>query len=309
MSPTIAPSPIASGKSEVGYIAYIDESGDDGIRKVRPVAPVGATEWFVLSAFVIEKKHEPNVLPWTKGILTSMKAHQRRDLHFNKLSPERRRQACEGLAALPGRCFVVVSHKPTMHGYRNPRAELHAPLIGAKNYFYNWMTRLLLERVTAHCYSHSMRQHKRPLTVRLEFSSRGGMAYGYLIAYLDKLRLQSHTDSLYIPTGDIAWPVIDMTEIAAYHHGQRAGVQLADVVAGAFYQALGERDGPPGDCAYAKLLQPRLAMRDDVCWGYGLKFMYKYPTADLADHQREIFEFYGAPKKAAGPRPRVTSRF
>ena len=38
---------------KIGYIAYIDESGDDGIRRVRPIDPGGASEWFVISAFVI----------------------------------------------------------------------------------------------------------------------------------------------------------------------------------------------------------------------------------------------------------------
>jgi Protein of unknown function (DUF3800) len=37
----------------VAYIAYIDESGDDGLSKVQPIDPNGASEWFVLGAIVV----------------------------------------------------------------------------------------------------------------------------------------------------------------------------------------------------------------------------------------------------------------
>jgi hypothetical protein len=38
---------------KVAYVAYIDESGDDGLTRVRPIDPDGATEWFVISAVVV----------------------------------------------------------------------------------------------------------------------------------------------------------------------------------------------------------------------------------------------------------------
>ena len=37
----------------IGYVAYIDEAGDDGIRTVAPLDARGASEWFVLGAFVV----------------------------------------------------------------------------------------------------------------------------------------------------------------------------------------------------------------------------------------------------------------
>lgn len=33
-----------------GFVAYIDESGADGLKRVRPKDPAGSSEWFVLSA-------------------------------------------------------------------------------------------------------------------------------------------------------------------------------------------------------------------------------------------------------------------
>ena len=40
-------------KPPIGYIAYIDEAGDDGIKKIRTEAESGASEWLVISAVVI----------------------------------------------------------------------------------------------------------------------------------------------------------------------------------------------------------------------------------------------------------------
>lgn len=37
-----------------GYIAYIDEAGDPGLNKVRPIDANGASEWLILSAVVIK---------------------------------------------------------------------------------------------------------------------------------------------------------------------------------------------------------------------------------------------------------------
>ena len=44
------------------YIAYIDESGDFGLRNVPPVDRGGASEWMVLSAVAIRADTEPKIV-------------------------------------------------------------------------------------------------------------------------------------------------------------------------------------------------------------------------------------------------------
>lgn len=56
------------GELPYKYVAYIDESGDDGLKKVRPLDPDGASEWFVLSAVVVRARREQDVLAWVKEI-------------------------------------------------------------------------------------------------------------------------------------------------------------------------------------------------------------------------------------------------
>jgi hypothetical protein len=280
----------------LGYIAYIDESGDDGIRRVRPIDPGGASEWFVLAALVIEARHESRIPQWHADILS--KSTQRRDIHFNKMGEAHRLAACEYLAGTTARIFVAVSWKPTMRGYRNPRAEK----VGGKNIFYNFMTRILLEKVTNYCYRHSMARYKKPTTVRMEFSRRGGMFYQHTLDYLTKLYFQSKNKTLVLSQYDLAWDVVDLKEIYHFDHQNRMGVQIADIPAASFFQALGETNGAAPDLRYAELLRPRIAKGPDgIVFGTGLKLMYDiksyhYNTLPLSDGQRAIFETFGAPR-------------
>jgi len=50
------------------YIAYIDESGDDGLKAVKPLATRGSSEWLILSAVVIRAGNESKVAGWVKDI-------------------------------------------------------------------------------------------------------------------------------------------------------------------------------------------------------------------------------------------------
>jgi hypothetical protein len=95
------------------------------------------------------------------------------------------------------------------------------------------------------------------------------------------------------------WPMIDWEEIRVLDHKERAGLQLADVVAGAFFQAVEMNRGAETECDSncANLLKPVIAARPSG-WtiGYGLKTM-PIPTAmNLMESQKALFEFYGFPK-------------
>ncbi|WP_454641738.1 DUF3800 domain-containing protein [Bradyrhizobium liaoningense] len=153
------------------YVAYIDEAGDPGLDRVKPLDPTnGSSEWLILSAVVIGEPNEKNVAPWRNEILRETKS-QRKDLHFTKLKPWNKQIACVELAKLPARLFVVCSNKKNMKGYSNPFAEQYP----APNWFYAWLSRLLLERVTYFVRQKSLGQHREIKKVRLEFSSRGGL--------------------------------------------------------------------------------------------------------------------------------------
>ena len=68
MSPALTP--------KYDYIAYIDESGDDGLRAVKPRTFPGSSEWLILSAVVIRGSNEPEVAGWVKDIRLGFKSKQ-----------------------------------------------------------------------------------------------------------------------------------------------------------------------------------------------------------------------------------------
>ena len=71
-----------------------------------------------------------------------------------------------------------------------------------------------------------------------------------------------------------------------------AGLQLADVVASAFYQAVDTLD-VNNDPEPAKLLLPRMAHSDKMISDYGVVLQPTPPyKAKLTPKQKDIFRFY-----------------
>jgi hypothetical protein len=273
---------------KVSYVAYIDESGDDGVAKVRPRDPDGASEWFVLAAAVARVEAQREAV-WVNNILTDLNLDQRRSLHFQPLDDDRKLKVCNAVAKLPIRCFVVMSNKLNMRGHQNPRA---AQVSMGRTWFYWWMTRLLLERVTEYCERRSLRDYGEPRIVRLEFARRDGLRHGHLSSYLYWLRIQSRAGALFLKRGDLKWSVIDpINEIDVYDPVERFGLQIADPIASAFYQAVSGI--PLSNPNYAIALAPRMA-RDvnGKIFDYGLKLMPDGYHLHAPAHQRPIFDFY-----------------
>ena len=125
-----------------------------------------------------------------------------------------------------------------MRAHTNPRAERVSYSAG-RTYFYWWMTRLLLERITDYCERRSLHEFNEPRVVRIEFARRGGLRYSHCQGYFYWLGWQSKTDTLYLKQGDLKWSVVNpLDEIRVFDPALREGLQIADGVAGAFYQAV-----------------------------------------------------------------------
>jgi hypothetical protein len=127
----------------VGFVAYIDESGDTGLERVRPLTVPGASEWLVLSCFLVRIENDLNLVSWVREITGQFRNRQRLDLHFADLVPPKKAIACQTIATKPCRFFVIMSNKKNIQGYRNPRMDTKN-----KAWIYWFLARLLLERVT-----------------------------------------------------------------------------------------------------------------------------------------------------------------
>jgi len=238
-----------------------------------------------------------------RNILSTFKNNQRPYLHFTDLSPIKKRLVCTTMANLPLRCFVVCSNKKNMRGYRNLLAEAYP----APNWFYAWLSRLLLERVTLFVREKSLQQFGEIRRVKLEFSSRGGLSYGEINAYYEYLKMKSRGGEIFLPQGDLVYETIHRDAMAIYPHKKRAGLQLADVVASAFFKASDCYDTGGCDPVFARLLLPRMGRFPDTdtgqIAGYGVKLMPSFGKANLLPEQATIFKCYGYPKQWWAPTP------
>jgi hypothetical protein len=242
----------------------------------------------VLSAVVVQVGTQREAV-WVRDILREIRLDQRQHLHFQPLDDWRKSIVCSRIADLPLRCFVVVSNKRNMRGYENPDA---AKVSAGRTWFYWWMTRLLLERVTLFCERRAQRDFGESRLVRLEFSRRRGLRYAHLQSYLYWLRMQSRAGALFLKRGDLRWSVVDpINEVDVYDHAERAGLQIADSVASAFYQAVNGEPVP--DARFAMALKDRM-YRDPsgAIFGHGFKLMPSGYERRAPSHQRAILDFY-----------------
>src|SRR6185312_8706827 len=124
-----------------GYIVYIDEAGDPGIRRVRPRDANGASPWFVLGGILTQITYESGPVQWVRDIAQSASIRQTA-LHFRDLEEWQKPIVCLGINQLPLRVFALTSNKLNMRGHRNVRAEARSLGIPIDQVFYNWCIRL-----------------------------------------------------------------------------------------------------------------------------------------------------------------------
>lgn len=108
---------------EYEYVLFIDEAGDDGLNRVRPIDVDGASEWLIIGAILIRKSKEDQLGEWLKSIKEDINSTQSSNLHYKNLSPKKRLRACELLSKKDCVFFSVSSNKKNMRGHRNEKAE------------------------------------------------------------------------------------------------------------------------------------------------------------------------------------------
>lgn len=281
------------------YIAYIDEAGDDGIKRIKAIDGIGASEWFVLAAVVVRKNKNYELLRAIEKTKIEFGIQKENNIHFRKLSFNQKKIIGEKLAKLPVRFFAVVSNKKNIRKHKNIRAEK----VNAKSWVYNFMTRLLLERVTEFCGQKKGEILFVENCVRIEFSRRGGINYNDTINYLKRLKNQKeYAGGPFLKAGSIDWAVVDFAEIRNIRHSQSPGLQAADIVASSFYNSLDSTMKDGGNKCFALSLLPRMGRKRDSKSGQiaevGLKIMPHFSSIKITKNQQELFEKFGYFRKS-----------
>ncbi len=271
------------------YVLYIDEAGDDGLAKVKPVDTNGASEWLVIGGFLTRSNHETEIVDWVKDLRKEINATQSPTLHYRRLSPRKKDAACNRLASLPVRALTVCSHKVNMRGHNNSRAAKR----GGKQWYYNYCVRLLMERATELCLRDSLRRYNQARYLRVVFSKRGGHSYAQTKAYWEVLKNQAAGGTTFLKKREIRHQVLRFDLVEYLPHYQNAGLQLADIVASAFYQAV-DTSSSRWEPNHAMLLQPIMAKERNIVADFGLALQPTNPRdLNLNEKQKIIFRHYG----------------
>lgn len=270
------------------YILYIDEAGDDGLKRVKPMDVDGSSEWLCIGALLIRREFEDFVVDWVREIRRDINALQSPALHYRRLSDTKKRRACIMVASRPCRFFAVLSNKKNMRGHVNERAAKR----GGKQWYYNYCVRLLMERATDYVLRDSVKRYGEPRCVKVIFSLRGGHSYGQTKAYWEILKAQAAGGTTYLQKREIAYQVLRFNLVEYVPHQQIAGLQLADIVASAFFQAA-DALGSNWNTKPALDLRPRMATERGVVADYGLVLQPTTWKARLSKKQQTIFDEYG----------------
>jgi hypothetical protein len=277
--------------SDYHYVVYIDEAGDPGLRAVRPLDEKGSPEWLVLAAVILRTCYENDVPSWADAIKHQAGLNLSGPIHFRNLSSARRLIVAEKISSLPIRAFAVCSNKKNMRGYINPRAEK----VSSQQWFYNWCLRLILERVTAFCDERRNKDYPGlKCRIKVVFSKRKGHSYSQTRAYAYYLRYQQQAGSVFLKKRMIQTDLLSRDLMLDLPNDETPGLQLADVVASAFFSAANTIGPGEWDIRPAIGLEKIMASEQGTIADFGVALQ---PTnlsqAKLTNEQMTIFKHFG----------------
>jgi hypothetical protein len=259
------------------YLAYIDESGDDGIGNFREAkVRGGSSKWLVISDCIFRQSFDLDAVSWRDEIKNMMPEKRGRDIHFAQMNHNQRTATAKSLVKRPIRAISILSNKTTIPDgvYTN------------RNQLYFYLTRYLIERLSWLCRDMRPQVPQGDGRVKITFSRRGGMSYPEFRAYLEHLRNADDNDI------NIHWPVVDVEAVSARDHSTSAGLQLADAIASAFATGVEPDHYGNCECRYAEELRPITYSRRGNFLSYGAKFVPHPNEMELTNEQRKMVQIF-----------------
>ncbi len=259
------------------YVAFIDESGDDGLQKFRePGRRGGSTNWLVISACLFRQSYHLEAVRWRDSISDKFVNKKSRNLHFMDLNHGQRIVAAQTIASLPLRAISVLAAK----------GPIPAGIYTSKNQLYFYMTRYLIERLSWLCRDYRPQVPEGDGRVKITFSRRGGMSYESFRGYLQHMKNNPPADM------KIHWPVIDIDAVDAQDHKSNASLQLVDAIASSYAAAVEADFYGNYEPRYAEILKPVTYNRKGNYLSYGVKVVPKYDDCGLDEQQMKFVDLF-----------------
>lgn len=265
----------------VKFTAYIDEAGDEGIGQLDHQGAGGQSRWLILGGIIVRDEADKALPKWRDEVMGLFPNKQSRQLHFRNLVHEQRVAACGLLSQKNFQSIAVCSNKITLtYGPEMKRR------FSQKGFLYNYLTRYLLERLTAFVRLNAECQ-TQGAALKVVFSRRHNTDYNSMREYLCLLRDGREKVR---PVRTIDWTVFDPDNIEVEDHSRRAGLQIADICTSAILRALEKDRYGYYEPRYALMLGQTLLKVGGARINWGLTLVPKQNQGPLDTSQKDFLE-------------------
>lgn len=273
------------------YVAYIDEAGDEGLGKLKAGA-AAQSKWLVIGGIIVTDSNDRLLPTWRDEIMDMFPAKRTRDLHFRKLNHDQKVAATAILSEKQLGICCVCSNKMTI--VDDPKWYKR---FKQKGYLYNYLTRYLLERITA-AVQQAANRAKEDAELTVIFSRRGGTDYESMRDYM--ILMRDGREKIR-PVRSIDWSVFSPDNIKVENHSRWAGLQIADVVTSATAAGLEPNIYGNYEPRYAQSMVKRYVARRREILDCGLTLIPPITTCPLDDAQKAFVLGMREGWRAPGP--------
>lgn len=247
----------------VSFVAYIDESGDEGFKFRTSPNDQSSSDWFILATFITRKKTDIETVKVIDVVREEFKLHPRKHIHWKKLKHPQKVRYTQIIVAQRARLIAVCVHKPSL---------LEPEKFQDRYRLYFYAVRYLLERISWLIRdSHNPDKWGGDGKVKLVFSNRQGMSYEEMRDYFRRLNKQQEMGQ----DIRIDFEKVPIDKLSSHTPGKSMGLRLADATAGAFFNALEQDRYGNTEPRYIQTLAPILYRHERVINGYGFKIVPK----------------------------------
>jgi len=226
------------------YLAYVDESGDEGVKR--------GTEWLILTAVIVEKEKDLAISKSISDIKTVLNIPPHKPFHWKLIRNKHTSKKRLVIDRIAKEDFHYINIVVNTYDLENIQAS--------SKILYNYFCRFLIERITWYVDENSG-------TVKIIFSNRSNTSWDDLEEYISNL----------CSTGQCEIRDEVITDIEIYETVQKKMLQFADACSSSLGEALNKDIYGYFDERYILKLNDKLYRRNGKLLSYGLKiFPDKY---------------------------------